>query len=243
MEKKGYLDFHTHILPGIDDGATDMEVTKRMLRMAYEQGVRTILATPHSYPGDKPQDTERVRALCDKVNEEAQNIDSEFHVLTGNEILYRESIVAELEQERILTLADSQYLLVEFLPGERYRRISEGVRQLIQEEYYPVIAHVEKVGCLMENPKRIRELVDMGCYMQANCEDLLGGLFNCKAKQLRGLVEDNLIHFLGSDCHNLYDRPPIMEDCIKQLYKKINEQNLHKVIYENPSKFLQKKYL
>ena len=243
MEKKGYLDFHTHILPGTDDGAKDMEVTKRMLQLAHQQGVRTMLATPHSYPGRTPQDNERVRALCEKVNQEAQKIDSEFHVFTGNEILYRESILSELEDGHILTLADSRYLLIEFLPGEHIRRINEGIRQLIHEEYYPVIAHVEKVGCLMENPDYIKELVDMGCYMQANCEDFLGGIFNRQSKNLRGLMEQGLIHFLGSDCHDESVRPPLMEDCIRQLEKKITKQKLYKVIYENPNKFLQKQYL
>ncbi len=243
MQKKEYLDFHTHILPGVDDGSPDMEVTKRMLRMSYEQGVRTILTTPHSYPGRKPQDNEFVRELCSKVNEEANNIDKEFRVLTGNEILYRESLLSELASGHILTLADSRYLLVEFLPGEHFRRINEGLRQLIQEGYYPVIAHVEKVGCLIENPERVKELVEMGCYMQANCEDFLGGIFNHQSKTLRGLMEENLIHFLGSDCHDEINRPPMMEDCISKLYKKVTKRNLEKVIYDNPARFLQKKYL
>ena len=243
MEQKGYLDFHTHILPETDDGAKNMEVTKTMLRMSYQQGVRTMLATPHSYPGGPPQDNERIRELCRKVNEEAQCIDSEFHILPGNEIFYRDTILSELEAGRILTLADSRYLLIEFSPGERYHRINDAIRQLIHEEYYPVIAHVEKVGCLMEEPKIIKELVEMGGYMQANCEDFLGGFFNRPSKVLRTLMEQNLIHFLGSDCHNESIRPPIMEDCIMQLRKKISYQNLNKVIYENPTKFLQKKYL
>ncbi len=243
MEQTGYLDFHTHILPGIDDGPMDMEATKAILQMAYQQGIRTILATPHNYPEGCPQDNEKVRALCNQVNEEARNIDNGFCVLAGNEILYRDSIAAEIQEGHVLTLADSRYLLIEFLPSELYCHINEGMRQLILEGFYPVIAHVEDVSCLMENPERIRELVELGCYIQANCENLLGSRFDRRASTLRRLMEENLIHFLGSGYYEGKGTPPIMATCIRQLYKKIAKKTLDKVIYDNPNRFLQKRYL
>ncbi len=243
MERAGYLDFHTHILPGVDNEAMDMETTRRMLQLAYQQGVRTILATPHNYPGGRPQDNEQIRALCSEVEKEAQNIHQDFRVLAGNEILYRESILFELEKQHILTLADSRYLLIEFLPGEYFSHIKEGLYQLILEEYYPVVAHVEHIRCLMERSEFIKELVEMGCYMQVDCRDIMGGPFNSRAKALHRLMEKNRIHFLGSNCHDEINSPPIMEDCIRQLQKKIPEQTLKKVIFDNPDRFLQKKYL
>ena len=83
----GYLDLHSHILPGIDDGSKNWDMTEGMLQAAYRQGVRRIVATPHNYQENRKQDNENIRELCRRADELAQMIDSSFHVLPGNEVL------------------------------------------------------------------------------------------------------------------------------------------------------------
>ena len=241
MENIGYLDLHSHILPGIDDGSKDWDMTEGMLRAAYRQGVRTIVATPHNYQEDVKQDNGRIRDLCRRAEELAQMIDSSFHVLPGNEVLYRAGIPAEVEAGHVLTLGDSAYLLVEFFPSESYTRISQGLRELLGYGYYPVIAHMERVGALFGNEKRISEVVEMGCYLQVNCQSLMGGFFDRQSSILRKLIQNRKIHFLGSDCHNLSGRPPIMEDCVKRLYQKLPKDCVERLLYGNQEQFLRKK--
>ena len=96
MGNTGYMDFYTHILP-LEDGPVEMETTNKLLLMAYQQGVRTILASPYNYPGGTTQDNEKVLSICKKVDEEAKNIDQEFQVLPGNAVLFRKSIASEVE--------------------------------------------------------------------------------------------------------------------------------------------------
>lgn len=243
MQETGYLDFHTHVLPGIDDGSLDKEMTMEMLQTLYKEGVRTVLATSHSYPDRKGISAKEQRALTEEVNAMAKTIAPDLQVLTGNELYYRDSLVKELQEEEVLTLADSKYILVEFHPSERYDRIQEAVSRLIQNGYYPVIAHIERVGVLIENKKNVKQLVEMSCYMQVNSKSLMGGFFDKRTKAILALMKENLIHFIGSDCHNLETRPPQMEQCVKKLYKKLPKEIVDRVLIRNKELFLQNKFL
>lgn len=239
----GYLDLHTHILPGIDDGSKNWDMTKAMLLHSYEQGVRTVVATPHNYPDGHRLDNQKVRELCEEAERMAQSIGTDYHVLPGNEVLYRKGIIEEIKTGDVLTLADSDYILVEFLPNEDYDVIFYGLKELLENGYFPVIAHVERVHALIDSDKKLSEIKKMGCYMQANTEDFMGNVFNRSAKRLQKLAERGYIQFLGSDCHNMDDRPPLMEDCLKPLRKKMSEYSYRKLVEENREKFLANKYI
>ncbi len=243
MEQTGYLDLHSHILPGVDDGSKDWEMTMQMLQMIYDQGVRHIVATPHNYPGQKKQDNEKIRALAEEVNQRAKQIASDFEVLCGNEVLYRRGIPQEIEDNHVLTLADSRYLLVEFYPDERYDDVYQGLRELIESGYRPVIAHMERVHALFEKEENIWEVIKLGALVQVNTKSLMGGLFDRRSARLRKYMENGMIHFLGSDCHNTAERAPLMEDCIEKLRKKLPESCLNRILCENRDQFLQKKYI
>lgn len=243
MENIGYMDFHSHILPGIDDGSRNMEMTCEMIRRAYEQGVRTIVATPHSYPNGKHPEAAKVLELTEQVRNTVCEKYPDLTIIPGNEILYRESIVRELEEGKVLSINQGRYVLVEFYPGERYKRIFYGLKELVENGYLPVVAHVERVDALFHDWDRIKELVKLGCYMQSNCEAYMGGFFDRRSRDMMKLMEKGWIHFLGSDTHDLKERAPIMEDCVKKLKKKITPERLEKVLYTNPKKCLENKFI
>ncbi len=239
----GYIDVHSHILPGVDDGSKDWDMTVKMLNQVYQEGVRTIVATPHNYPGERCQDTAKIRELYEQTQKLALEIAPDFSVLLGNEIYFRESIVEEIKKGMILTMADSDYLLVEFSPRERYRVIFQGIKDLVENGYIPIIAHVERVEVLIGSDEKLSELRKMGCYMQANAEDMIGGMFDRGAGRLRKLAENGYIHLLGSDCHNLTTRPPQMQNCMKLLQKKLSPEAYQRLAVTNPERFLDKKYI
>lgn len=241
--EKGFLDIHCHILPGVDDGSKDEQMTRQMLQMTYNQGVRTIVATPHYYPGQTKTSGGEIRELVAKVDAIAKKIDEEMSVLPGNEILYEEGIVQGLKSGEILTLADSRYVLVEFLPQESKRRIEEGVRRLLEAGYAPVIAHVERVDELFNNEFFAKFLHQMGCYMQVNTTTLMGGFFDGNAKKAKLWIQKGYVQFLGSDCHNVSSRAPLMEDAVRKIGKNLSEETMKRVLYDNPNRFLEKKYI
>lgn len=243
METKGYTDIHTHILPGIDDGSKDWEMTENMLKAAVIQGVETIIATPHNYPGRTPQDSDKIRRLCEETQKIGQKILPSLRVLTGNEILYRPEVTKELASGHALTLADSSYVLIEFLPHESFRVVLEGMNELLENGYYPVLAHVERVKDVFDSEENISRLLRMGCCLQSNCGSLMGNLFDRRSARLRKMITKRQIHFLGSDCHNTQSRPPVYDDCIRSLKKKISQDILDQLLYTNPKQLQSDDYI
>lgn len=239
----GYMDFHSHILPGLDDGSRDMEMTCEMIKRAYEQGVRTLMATPHSYPGGRQPQGDAVLKLAEQVQQEMAGKYPDLRILPGNEILYRESIVQELENGQVLSMNQGRYVLVEFYPSESYKRIYYGLKELVENGYFPVVAHVERVDVLFRDPDKIKELVKAGCYMQSNCEAYMGGFWDRRSKKMMKLLENGWIHFLGSDAHDLQERAPVMADCVRKLEGKVAPERLEKLLYINPKRCLENKFV
>ena len=111
------IDTHSHILPGLDDGASDMQESIRMLRQAGQQGIRGVIATPH-YSGRFPNICpDRIRRLCREVQAQARaRLKTEIQIWPGQEIMYSEDALSLLEEEKLLTIAGTRYVMVEFLP-------------------------------------------------------------------------------------------------------------------------------
>ena len=100
---------------------------------------------------------------------------------------------------------------------------------------------MERVHAVFERESNVRELVKMGVLLQVNTGSLMGGAFDRRSARLRKYIEANLIHFLGSDCHNLKERPPMMKNCVEKLYKKLPEACVDRLLYENRQSLLKDK--
>ena len=230
----GYIDIHSHILPGVDDGARSKEMCIQMLNKAYEQGIRTIVATPHFEP-PKYSNSDTILTMYEFVQSEAQKISKEFQIILGNEIYYSSGMIDALQEQKAFTIGETRYVLVEFHPSVEYKVLEDGVRKLIIEGYLPIIAHMERCTCLWKKETRIQTIIDLGCYLQINCKSLMGGRLNQRSAYLTKLVKNGMIHFLGTDSHNMGERIPNMGDCVAHLSKKISRERLHEITYKNAS--------
>lgn len=237
-----YLDIHAHILPGVDDGSSDMEETIQMLKQAKEQGIGTIIATPHYSSRSENTSVEQLRAVRNMVQEKADQLELGIDIRLGNELYYTESIVDMLKTGEALTLADSRYVLVEFSTPQDYTYIFRAMNQLVQAGYAPILAHVERYRCLYKREDLVSELVKLGCYIQMNSSSLIGGIFNTEAALNRKLLNLGLVHFIGSDCHDARIRVPNMKDVIKTLQKKCDTQIVDAIL-EHPLKIIENTYI
>lgn len=238
-----YTDIHSHILPGVDDGAADMEMTMEMVGMAYRQGVRAMIATPHYYPGHVKYAKEYVDDVFQKTVSAVKESYGDFTLLLGNEIYYREGAQEKIRNKRIHTMADTPYLLLEFSPGAHINVLHGAVRNCVEEGYYPVLAHIERYRCLWKDEKAVEELVRMGAYMQVNAENFTEGLFSAQRRWCLKLAREGLMHFIGSDSHNTNDRCPNLKQAADYLKGKLDEDTFHRIMYENPGKLLKGEYL
>lgn len=243
MMLDGYIDVHSHILPGVDDGSGSMKHTIEMLKLANQEGIKSIIATPHYACGANNKTVEELQNIREQVQIEALKIDKNFQIFLGNELYYSDSIIEDLKVKKAMTLAESNYALVEFSIRASYDTIYNGIKSLILAGYAPILAHVERYQCLKKEEDLIMELIELGAYIQMNSNSLQGSFMDKEASYNRKLFSRGLIHFIGSDCHDAKYRTPKMESTVKILSKKIDKQLLNRVFQDNPQKILNKKYI
>lgn len=238
-----YIDVHSHILPGVDDGSRNMEMTMEMVETAYRQGVRAMIATPHYYPGHVRLPKEYLEEIFQETAAAIHEKYSDFTLYLGNEIYYRDEVVEKLQNNRICTLAGTKYVLLEFTPGAQYNLLCSAVRRCLESGFDPVLAHIERYQCLWKKEKNIEELIRMGAYMQINAENFAGGIFAPMKRYCLKLIRDGLVHFVGSDCHNTQDRSPNIELAAGYLKEKLDPDTYRRIMEDNPGRLLQGKYL
>lgn len=239
----GFVDIHTHILPGIDDGAADWEQTKRMLKLQSEEGVTDIIATPHFDLEGSGSSPDEICGLARQAEAAAGEMDLGIHVYPGCEVLFSPGVPEAYREGKILTLAQSRYVLVEFFPRSAYPEIREGIRELCMQGAVPVIAHVERYECLMNEYDRLFELEKIGALMQMNSRSILGVRWDKRVRMCRRLIRNGFVHFLGSDCHNEAERPPKMKDVYDVVAGFGGEKMAGELAGENAAHILEKTFL
>ncbi|GAB4413640.1 MAG: tyrosine protein phosphatase [Bryobacter sp.] len=209
------IDVHSHILFGIDDGSTSLEMSLEMLRMAAAHGTERIVATPHAnldYGFDPVKVAERWQAL-DAVNDTGVIV----HLGTDFHLAY-EFIEDALNNPRKYTIDGGSYLLVEFSDFNIPRTTSDIFASLMRVGMIPVITHPERNLLLQKRLDELRDWVGMGCGIQVTAQSLLGD-FGSKARKFsETLFDEGLVHVVASDAHDLINRPPRLDrawDCVE----------------------------
>lgn len=215
------VDFHSHILPGVDDGSASVAQSLEMLALEKAQGITHVVATPHFYPNrDNPRDFLARRARAMEALEARRTPDLP-RVIPGAEVGFFRGMSQSEELSR-LTLGGSSFLLVEMPPApwpeEAYRELAmlQASRGLT-----PVIAHIDRYITRWNYRRVLPGLA--GLPIQANGEFFLNPF---TAAFARKLLEDGYIQLLGSDCHNLSDRRPNLGPALEHIRKKLGPQAL-----------------
>jgi protein-tyrosine phosphatase len=214
------IDLHCHILPGIDDGAQSLSDSLDMARKAVEQGIHTIVATPHhlnnSYVNPKHQILDRVEELNQLLQKE--NID--VKILPGQEVRVHGEMIEGYTMGEILTVNHTPYVLVEF-PSNHVPRYTEKLFYDLQMKgLIPVIVHPERNREIIERSDILYQLVKKGALTQITAASVCGD-FGKKIKTFSlQLIEANLTHFIASDAHNTNNRTFKMSDAFGIIEKK-----------------------
>lgn len=240
---EGYFDIHCHILPGVDDGAKDMEEALRMILKAHEEGTRIITATPHYQAGRENVSSEKLKNLTDELNQEVKKAGRDILILLGNELMYSTDLIIHLNQKAALTIDGTRYILVEFMPGTPFREIREGLNHCIYAGYIPILAHAERYACLLKKAELVEELVKLGSYIQINASSITGGITDPRANFGHRLIKKGWVHFIGSDAHGSEERPPILKNAALILKKKYGEDLVRQLLWDNPMTMLEDRFL
>ena len=223
------IDFHTHLLPRMDDGSKSVEESMTMLESLRAQGVRKVIATPHFYANDESVDRFIARrdAAYSMLKEEWKDIPE---IILGAEVRYYDGI-SRLPDLKKLRVENSRLLLLEmpFASWTEYS-IREIIDIAVQGKIIPVLAHIDRYLPMLKKSVLPR-LLDSGVLIQANTSFFDGRFSRYKALNM---VKTNQIHFIGSDCHNLTDRIPDTSKAFDRIRKKFGDAFTAEYIdYEN----------
>lgn len=238
-----YFDIHSHILPGVDDGASTMEESLAMLGVAYNEGTRSILLTPHYTRGKNSYTREELNNRFLELQAEAAKQYPELKLYLGNEILYEDGVVDDLKNGLIQTMNNTKYVLVEFNIRISYNQLYDAIRKITNARFRPIIAHVERYRCLFKHIERIDELVGLEAYLQMNISSVYGGFMDENARWCKKLVREEYISFFGTDAHDLEERAPYINDYVTWIRKKCGEELLRQIFVKNPHKMIENKYI
>lgn len=209
------IDFHTHILPGIDDGAKSVEEAIALLRMEQEQGVDTIVLTPHYFHEQQSLEDfiQKRSAAFDRLQSaaKAEGIEMNFHL--GAEVRF--SPWLESREARQLCLSRDGLILVELPFQICPPNVEQTLTRMQMNGMIPVLAHVERYPYLRQNPELLYRWISKGAFAQANADSILRE--REAAMFVMAGIRHNLIHLLGSDTHSVDKRPPRMREAVQML--------------------------
>lgn len=236
-------DIHNHILFDVDDGSKTFEQSQNMLDMAYNEGIRTIILTPHHNPYRWHNTITELRAKYKILREYCMDNYPKLDLYLGNEIYYGEDTLEELNNKKILTMADSRYVLVEFSPSAEYRYIKHAVMDIQQSGYYPIVAHVERYECLLSKSGYIDELKELGAFIQVNASAIMGERNRIEKKFTNKLLKHENVDFVATDAHRDNVRTPRIKSCMEYVIKKYGNAYAKRIFNENPSRVINDEYI
>ncbi len=220
-----FADFHTHILPGIDDGSASVEVSLAMLRMHARQGVTHVVATPHFYPQrETPQAFLRRREAALQQLQEAAARESGLPELIMGAEVFCFSGMSNSDTLYHLTIGKSEYIMIEAPPfpwPENVHRELQGIYNNLG--LMPILAHVDRYIRPFQKGELFWQIAELPVIVQANADFFLR---RRTAAGARKLLREGRIHLLGSDCHNLTDRRPNLEAAAQAICRHLGEDAL-----------------
>jgi protein-tyrosine phosphatase len=227
------IDLHSHILYGLDDGAKDLEHSIRMCWISYQDGIRTVVATPHILPGIYKNDRSTILSRVVELNNAIAQ--SAIRILPGADVHFSSDILQRYEKEEIVTVNDQgRYLMVEFAFQGIPFQAEEVLFKLVLKGIIPIISHPERNMEIGQRPQRYYEMIRMGCLGQVTAMSLMGGFGHGVKRVAEKLLAGRLIHIIASDAHSADGRPPVLSSAVKAAEKIVGKEEARRMVTEYP---------
>lgn len=238
MPVSGLIDIHCHMIPYVDDGAVDLKEAVKMLKMEYDQGVRTIIVTPHHRKRMFETPMAEIKKQFRILREAAWEYDQDLRLYLGCEFHAETDMVPLLRSGQVPTMAGSRYVLTEFSNRMDAFYIRERLYALLSSGYKPVIAHVERYDIMRENIGLVEELISMGAMTQINADSLIGKEGFGTKRFCRMLMKHGAVHFVGSDSHGSRERVSRLGEAYVYAEKKFGRTCAEEIFIKNPRRIL-----
>jgi protein-tyrosine phosphatase len=224
------IDIHCHLLPGIDDGATSWEITLEMCRMAREDGIRHIVATPHAnftYTYNRTSHQALLDELRQRLPEMSFSLGCDFH-------LSYENVEDAMKHPERYAIGNTRYMLVE-LSDYSIFGVTQQLYALQTAGLIPILTHPERNPLVLANPAVLDEYAAGGCLIQITASALTGFWGKPPQKLAETLLRNRMVHFLASDAHSNKNRVPNLSAGRKAAAKLIGEAEAGRLVEANPA--------
>lgn len=211
------IDIHSHIIPCIDDGSKDVDMTLEMLAMASKSGTKNIIATPHYFKGYWTPHYKEVVAEVEKLNELAKNNSINIEIHPAQEVYFYDNMAEEFVEGKIGTINGSKYMLIEFPMDSFDKNIFDVLYELQIRGVTPVIAHPERYKAFINNPSEINKFIEEGYLFQLNGSSVTGLFGKDVKKTAETFLANRIYSFIGSDAHTTGKRNTHLSDALEAI--------------------------
>jgi len=233
------IDLHSHILPGIDDGAPDLATSLAMAKQAVAGGTHTMACTPHIYPGMYMNDAPGIAAGMAALQSALDQDGIALQLVQGADVHLVPEVLVGLRSGRIPTLHGSRYFLLEPSHHVAPPRFEDSVFELMAAGYVPVITHPERLVWIEDHYDKFVRLVHRGVWMQLTAGAILGKFGKRARYWSERMLDEGLVHMVSSDAHSTGMRNPNMADARDALVRRLGEATAHQLVQVRPNAILQ----
>ena len=232
------IDFHSHIVFDVDDGARSIDDSIKILKEAEKAGFDRIILTPHYMDDYYMVPCDEISKKIEELREQCKNENINIELYQGNEIYISNHIDEYVKEGKACSLNNSRYLLFETALNIEPQNLLEVIYKIKGLGKVPVLAHPERYSYIKENPNKLLEIFKYGVLFQANYGSIIGQYGDDAKKTVKQLLKNNFIHFLGSDVHregNIYKH---MGNVMDELKKIVSDEKINELTTENIEKVL-----
>ena len=209
------VDIHSHLLPGVDDGARSLDEALALARACVEDGTVHLVLTPHIYPGLYDNARDGIGAAFELFKNALTDARIPLSVSFAGEVRLSPEVLPLIEAGQVPFLGESdgyRNMLLELPDGQIPVGAAAFVNLLFARRIRPVIVHPERNKAVMEHPDKVRDFIDAGCYLQVTAGSIVGQFGSRAEAAAEALLEREWVHVIASDAHNLRSRRPMMHE-------------------------------
>jgi len=233
------IDLHSHLLPGIDDGAPNLEDALAMARQAVADGTTVLACTPHIYPGLFPNTPEIIAEATRKLSQALKDNAIPLELVYGADIQIIPELVSQLRSGELPTLNHTRYFLFEPPHHVPNTAMLELVHNSVAAGYVPIITHPERLSYAFAKYREFAEAVASGAWLQLTGNAITGHFGPDIAKLSERFLRDGLVHIVASDAHDVRHRPPVLSHAYERCVALVGETEAQQLFVQRPRAILE----
>lgn len=228
------IDLHCHMLPGIDDGAPNLEVALAMARCAVADGITHVACTPHIYPGLYENHRDGIAAAIAAFRQVLAEQGIALELVIGADTHLTPDLLEGIRGGRIPTLNDTRYLLFEPPHHVAPPRLEESVFNLIAAGIVPVLTHPERLSWIDSHYEVFGRLAQMGTLMQVTAGSVTGRFGPRPKYWAERMLDEGRVHLLATDAHHIDRRPPLLAEARDAAAKRLGDAEAVHLVSTRP---------